>query len=76
MVVAFAVIVFMQAEGAVAVEIFEVAVERESRSKEREFIRRAAAERGRGEQGAECEFEFHGEPSWSPTVSHTIMKDR
>lgn len=44
--VALAVAVFVQAEGAVAVEIFEVAVEREGCADEGDFVGGAGAEGG------------------------------
>ena len=53
MVVAFTVVIFVKAEGAVAIEIFEIAVERESRAEESQLVCRAAAERGGGEQRTE-----------------------
>jgi hypothetical protein len=68
MVVAFTVVIFVKAEGAVAIEIFEIAVERESRAEESQLVCRAAAERWGGEQGAEREFQFHGEPPVDPAI--------
>ena len=63
--VAFPVVVFVQAEGAVAVEIFEVAVERQGRAEQRQFIGGARAERRRGGERDYCQSQFHESPQQS-----------
>lgn len=71
--VALAVVVFVQAEGAVAVEVFEVAVEREGGADEGEFVGGAGAEGGGGGKRHDRSPEFHGHAPARP--ARAIMLD-
>lgn len=72
----FAIIVFVQAERTVAVEVFEITVERQRCTEQCQLIRGTAAKRWRSGKRGNGETDFHRQTPNNADASPAIMKDR